>query len=304
MVIARESVVVTGPAEADNPLVTSEDSPIRVLVVDDDAMSREVLRDQLEQAGYDVFIHASAEKLTGALIRAMRPALVLCGLDLPGVAPERFAPLVQNLRGALGVRTILISNLAPHLIAERAKVVGADGWFEKSRLFFDARGAVEEALARQQDPTRQVAIADTLAQRPAGGLAEAPPAAAAAALELVGKIGSELAGFHERNEPRADVDLPCSGRSGNEPWEGRIRDISASGLFVATTAPLAVGARCSVDMKLPDGTELRAETTVVWHRGASKGSAAGVGLKFGFLLPEDREAIEGVVRTAVPELFD
>ena len=274
----------------------------RILVVDDDAMSREVLRDQLEAAGYDVFIHPSAEKITGAIIRAVRPALVLCGLDLPGVAPERFAPLVQNLRGALGVRTILISNLAPLEIEARCRIVGADGWFEKNRLFFDARGAVEEALAGANEETRRVEVDVTPGPK---GLVEAPPAAAAAARELVDKIGQELAGFHEpRNEPRAPVDLSCRGTCSGTTFEGRVRDVSSTGLFVATTAPLAAGSRATVDFTLPDGTPIRAETTVVWHRAAAPGAPAGIGLKFGFLLPEDREAIEKVVRAVVPELFE
>lgn len=272
----------------------------RILIVDDDVMSREVLRDQLEAAGYEVFLHPVAERINGAMIRALRPSLVLCGLDLPGVAPERFAPLVQNLRGGLGVRTLLISNLAPAQIEERARIVGADGWFEKSRLVFDARNAVQEALQAAENATRRVS---TVAEPGRRGLHEAPAAAAAAARELVERVSSELQGFQERAEPRAAVELPCVATSEGRAIDGRVRDLSASGLFLATTTPLATGARLTIDLTLPDGTPIRAESTVMWHRAAAPGAPAGVGLKLGFLLPEDREALERLVKTSVPELF-
>ena len=273
----------------------------RILIVDDDVMSREVLRDQLEAAGYEVFLHPVSERINGAMIRGRRPPLVLCGLDLPGVAPERFAPLVQNLRGGLGVRTLLISNLAPAEIAARARIVGADGWFEKSRLFFDAQQAVQEALQAAEDATRRVTVVQEPGLR---GLHEAPAAAAAAARELVERVATELEGFHERAEPRAAVELPCAAMCDGRPVEGRVRDLSASGLFLATTAPLATGARVTIDFTLPDGAAIRAESTVVWRRSASPGAPAGVGIKLGFLLPEDREALERLVRANVPELFD
>jgi len=275
----------------------------RILIVDDDVMSREVLRDQLEASGWEVFLHPVTERINGAMIRALRPSLVLCGLDLPGIAPERFAPLVQSLRGGLGVRTILISNLAPAQIEARARVVGADGWFEKSRLFFDAQNAVREAIEAGESQTRRIALDVELTPGPRG-LSEAPGAAAAAAQELVRKVSQELVGFRDRAEPRATVDLPCSASTEGRTIEGRIRDLSASGLLLATTEPLATGARVTLDFTLADGTQIRAESTVMWRRAAAPGAPAGVGLKLGFLLPEDREALERLVKSSVPELFD
>jgi CheY-like chemotaxis protein len=82
--------------------------PVRILVVDDDAVSREVIALHLEAAGYAV---ETAESGDAALLRlgaaaGLQPALVLTDLQMPGIAG---AELGRRLREVCGAGTLLLA---------------------------------------------------------------------------------------------------------------------------------------------------------------------------------------------------
>jgi CheY-like chemotaxis protein len=82
-------------------------APVRILVVDDDAVSREVIALHLEAAGYAV---ETAESGDAALVRlraaGSRPAVVLTDLQMPGTAG---AELGRRLREVCGAGTLLLA---------------------------------------------------------------------------------------------------------------------------------------------------------------------------------------------------
>jgi CheY-like chemotaxis protein len=81
--------------------------PVRILVVDDDAVSREVIALHLERAGYAV---ETAESGDSALLRlgaaGLQPAVVLTDLQMPGIAG---AELGRRMRGLCGAGTLLLA---------------------------------------------------------------------------------------------------------------------------------------------------------------------------------------------------
>jgi CheY-like chemotaxis protein len=81
--------------------------PVQILVVDDDAVSREVIALHLEAAGYAV---ETAESGDAALLRlgaaGSPPAVVLTDLQMPGIAG---AELGRRLREVCGAGTVLLA---------------------------------------------------------------------------------------------------------------------------------------------------------------------------------------------------
>jgi CheY-like chemotaxis protein len=82
--------------------------PVRILVVDDDTVSREVIALLLEQAGYAV---ETADSGDAALLQlgaatSGRPAVVLTDLQMPGIAGGELA---RRLRGLGGAGTVLLA---------------------------------------------------------------------------------------------------------------------------------------------------------------------------------------------------
>jgi CheY-like chemotaxis protein len=82
--------------------------PVRILVVDDDAVSREVIALLLEQAGHAV---ETADSGDWALLQlgaatGWRPAVVLTDLQMPGISGGELA---RRLRSLCGAGTVLLA---------------------------------------------------------------------------------------------------------------------------------------------------------------------------------------------------
>jgi DNA-binding response OmpR family regulator/HPt (histidine-containing phosphotransfer) domain-containing protein len=94
----------------------AQTSPIRVLVVDDDEMSRELLTVLLELEGYAVDTAESGEAALHLLAAAGSvPDLVLADMQLPGISG---AELAGKLRGACGASSLLLAISGSHPPAE------------------------------------------------------------------------------------------------------------------------------------------------------------------------------------------
>ncbi|MBB5318915.1 response regulator [Tunturibacter empetritectus] len=81
--------------------------PVRVLIVDDDELSREVLTLLAERAGYEV---EAVESGDAALVHVQRarplPEVVLTDMQMPGTAGDELA---RRLRGLCGAGTLLLA---------------------------------------------------------------------------------------------------------------------------------------------------------------------------------------------------
>ena len=104
-----------------------------------------------------------------------------------------------------------------------------------------------------------------------------PPAASLAPVE-----GREL-----RKHPRVALHAAVDISSGANFYAGRTRDISLGGLFMETTANVAVGMPLTIRLDLlGKPSEIQAE--VVWVLSDAAGALAGAGLRFLELTPELR----------------
>ncbi|HEY6033584.1 MAG TPA: response regulator [Kofleriaceae bacterium] len=108
-------------------------SPLRLLLVDDDAMQLELVERALSRDGFDVrgasTLHALAQ-LAGEL----RPELVLVDVNMPE-AP--LAQVVAAVRAAApGARLILYSAWEESKLKKLAAELGAEGYVSKSESVF------------------------------------------------------------------------------------------------------------------------------------------------------------------------
>ncbi len=126
---------------------------MRVLIVDDQAVNRELARALLEHRGHAADEAASAAAAIAALDRGPAPDVVLLDIDLPGggltvAAHIRAAPALE------GVTVIAYTALAMRGDRERLLAAGCDGYISKPisvRTFVAEIEAVHEG--RRHGPT-------------------------------------------------------------------------------------------------------------------------------------------------------
>jgi two-component system cell cycle response regulator DivK len=101
-----------------------------ILIVEDDPLSRELVVDLLEAAGYTVL---QAEDGIGLLERVKReqPALILLDLQLPGVDGFTLARQLKSDPETRGIPVLAVTAYAQPGKRERALQAGCDGYFPK-----------------------------------------------------------------------------------------------------------------------------------------------------------------------------
>jgi len=122
---------------------------IRILIVDDHAMIRKVLRRHLEEQGSFVVVGEAANGAEGvALARQLQPDLVLMDVSMPemdGIEATR------RIREEFpGVRVLMLSvyNSSDHLL--RARQAGAGGYVLKEMAAEEVVQAIRSLMAGQQ----------------------------------------------------------------------------------------------------------------------------------------------------------
>jgi putative two-component system response regulator len=121
-------------------------SPIRVLVLDDEATIRRAVARFLEGRGYEV---VAAETGQGALDRLERErfALLLCDIRLPGISGLEVLPRARQLDPDLAV--IMLTGVNDAATATAALAQGALDYLVKPMELAYLEGAVERALHRR-----------------------------------------------------------------------------------------------------------------------------------------------------------
>jgi DNA-binding NarL/FixJ family response regulator len=124
----------------------AEGSPVRVLVVDDHADVRFLIRMIVQDAGPDVEVAGEAPGAQEALeqIDAIDPDVVVLDARMPGVDGFEAAPMILERRP--GQAILLCSAVVDDAIRERARRAGIAGCISKD-AFEDLPRAVRE-LAR------------------------------------------------------------------------------------------------------------------------------------------------------------
>jgi two-component system, OmpR family, response regulator len=126
-----------------------------VLVVDDNAELREVIRENLEMDGYDVNAAATAEE-TLALLRACRPDTILLDLMLPD---DDGLALIGRIRQLTAAPIIVISGKNAWVDKVVGLEVGADDYlgkpFEMKELSARVKASIRRYRARNEMPAAE-----------------------------------------------------------------------------------------------------------------------------------------------------
>jgi two-component system, cell cycle response regulator DivK len=102
----------------------------RILVVEDNANNRKLLRDVLQFSGYDVAEARSGEE--GVEQAASRiPDLILMDLQLPGIDGVEALRLIRANPATRSVPVVAVTAFAMESDRNRALLAGFDGYVEK-----------------------------------------------------------------------------------------------------------------------------------------------------------------------------
>jgi DNA-binding response OmpR family regulator len=100
----------------------------RVLVIDDDAMIRELLAIHLQNSGYQVSVAEDAA-VGGRMVMKARPDLIICDVNMPYLTGFEF---VEAMKGDAATRDIPIIMLSSEDdVGGRAAMLGAAAYLKK-----------------------------------------------------------------------------------------------------------------------------------------------------------------------------
>ena len=121
--------------------------PAKVLVIDDDAIFRELLRIHLSNNGYQVLV-AEHAILGGHLVLSETPDLIIVDVEMPYINGYEF---VEALKGDLETRDIPVIFLTvDENVAVHAKRLGAAAYLNKPVMLDALLDAVQRILSSVQ----------------------------------------------------------------------------------------------------------------------------------------------------------
>jgi len=103
----------------------------KVLVVDDDPITLEVMRERLERAGYDVATRGEALG-TSHWIARNRPDFVLLDVNMPALAGNELATLLRQNQRTRDICVILHSSMEADELERLVHATGVAGAIEKT----------------------------------------------------------------------------------------------------------------------------------------------------------------------------
>ena len=103
----------------------------KVLVVDDDPITLEVVRERLQRAGYEVSTRGEALG-TSHWIARNRPDFVLLDVNMPALAGNELATLLRHNQRTRDICVILHSGLEADELQRLVHATGATGAIEKT----------------------------------------------------------------------------------------------------------------------------------------------------------------------------
>jgi CheY-like chemotaxis protein len=107
--------------------------PIRILVIDDDDISREMLCETLRQAGHEVFDLPSAIGATRAIASGRIEAVVL-DVMMPSINGDKLARLLRQASNGEHLTIVLVSSRSIDELEALAATAQADAVLSKSMV--------------------------------------------------------------------------------------------------------------------------------------------------------------------------
>jgi CheY-like chemotaxis protein len=106
---------------------------MKVLVVDDDEIAREVLCSELQQAGYEVLSLPSPIGAT-RVIHEEKVDVIVLDVVMPSLRGDRLAKLLRGNPRFANLGVVLVSGETGVQLQELAAAVGADAVLSKDRI--------------------------------------------------------------------------------------------------------------------------------------------------------------------------
>jgi response regulator NasT len=121
------------------------ESPIRVVIAEDEALIRMDLREMLAEEGFDVVGEAADGERAVQLARELTPDLVICDIKMPkmdGIAAA------SEIAGARIAPVVILTAFSQRDLIERARDAGAMAYLVKPFQKRDLLPAIEMATSR------------------------------------------------------------------------------------------------------------------------------------------------------------
>jgi Tfp pilus assembly protein PilZ/CheY-like chemotaxis protein len=298
--------------------------PIRVLVVDEDRIVRELLARELGAAGYEVDTLSSGNGFTEDMVQLIRPDVLLVDPFIGDVPLPAVEELLSKLREQSELVLFLIDGgRDSKRLATIASACGADGLMGKRELLRDAVSALGDKLVPEAEildavgdddlPTADMAassgediqldqVAPPERHRTPVPKPRAPSRPSTTHADLLAMIEEEVAErAPARNEvPRAEVQVNLFSR--HNFYVGNTGGLDSGGIFIATAHLLPVGQVVRLRLDLPFSEALETDGRVEWVRPANPYTRtySGVGVSLAHLSPEVRRSVEVFFRERAP----
>ena len=104
---------------------------VRVLVIDDDPVTLEIVRERLDAAGYDVIVREEAIG-TSEVVMTEHPDVVLIDVMMPGLSGDKLARLLSGNARTRDTKIVLHSSRDAADLERIAVECGAIGALEKT----------------------------------------------------------------------------------------------------------------------------------------------------------------------------
>jgi two-component system cell cycle response regulator DivK len=119
----------------------------RILVVEDQEDNRQILRDLLTNAGYEIIqAENGREALTAAATQ--QPDLILMDIQLPGMDGLEATMMLKRADATRAIPVIALTALAMKGDEERIRAAGCDGYIAKPMGYREFLSAIEVQLTR------------------------------------------------------------------------------------------------------------------------------------------------------------
>jgi len=312
-------------------------SPIRVLVVDQDKVSRTLLQRELGAAGYEVDVLSSGNGFTPDMVQLVQPDVLLIDpfmSDLPLAAVEE---VLRGLRQDQQLVLLLIDDgRDPEGLKKIAEACRADGRIQKKELLAAPASTVGDQLIPETTmeaelidieedlPTAQMAhemgeeiILEEEPRPPraisAAGVVRHGPAAVAPAAkaprhvptrpDLLSMIAEELEERPIQEPPPVrTVQVEINLFSRHNFYVGTSGNLLTGGVFVATAVLPALGSSVPLRLEVPFLPPLFTTSIVEWVRPSTPNGRVppGVGLSLRHLPDTERSALEKFFQERAP----
>jgi DNA-binding response OmpR family regulator len=106
----------------------------RILIIDDDKVILEILKDAFNQEGYSVF--TSEQSLgTSRMVSQIKPHLLVMDVIMPGLNGDKICRILKNSNINKEMKIILYSNKAQDELKSLAAMAEVDAFLTKSRNY-------------------------------------------------------------------------------------------------------------------------------------------------------------------------